>query len=296
MTEKNKIPTPEEYFVKEPVYEKIDWEGEDCWDILNILYFNGTFDSFCVECKKESTFEGRHKRPSNLIFDANNEAIAKSMNAKYYRPQGSNMEQGTYEVVVECTRNRIHKQRFFFLVKKIVTIENKKTKILEQSFQKIGQHPSFGDLNIPKIKKYTSILNNTQIGEFNRAIGLASHDVGIGAYVYLRRVFESLISEAYNEASESTRWNDDKYITSRMSDKIKMLKKYLPTFLVENKSMYSLLSKGVHELSEEDCLKNFSVLRVGVELILDEKLEKKEKAKKIAEAKNAISNAHNTNN
>jgi len=37
--------------------------------------------------------------------------------------------------------------------------------------------------------------------ELSTAIGLYSHGVGIGSLIYLRRVFEFLIDEAYNKAN-----------------------------------------------------------------------------------------------
>jgi hypothetical protein len=44
----------------------------------------------------------------------------------------------------------------------------------------------------------------------------------------------------------------------------------------------------VHELSEEDCLKHFDTLRLATELILDERLEQRDKDKKIAAAEAAL--------
>ncbi|SFI44198.1 hypothetical protein [Nitrosomonas sp. Nm34] len=62
----------------------------------------------------------------------------------------------------------------------------------------------------------------------------------------------------------------------------------MPSFLVKHPEMYSLLSKGSHELSEEDGLSYFKMLRIGIELILDEKLERKERDRKIRGAKAAL--------
>jgi hypothetical protein len=109
--------------------------------------------------------------------------------------------------------------------------------------------------------------------------------------VYLRRVFESLIEEAHDIAKSDKNWDDDKYKTSRMADKIKMLEKHLPEFLVQNPQMYSLLSKGVHEMTEDECLKYFNTLKIGIELILDEKIEYKEKQLKIKEAEKDLQKA-----
>jgi hypothetical protein len=77
-----------------------------------------------------------------------------------------------------------------------------------------------------------------------------------------------------------------------MVEKIELLQSYLPPLLIEMKFIYSIMSKGVHSLSEEECLEYFKPLRVGIELILEQKLEhlrEAQKLQKIAEAKQAIS-------
>ncbi|CAG4883001.1 protein of unknown function [Georgfuchsia toluolica] len=76
-----------------------------------------------------------------------------------------------------------------------------------------------------------------------------------------------------------------------MAERLALLKKHLPPFLVEHPEMYSLLSKGIHELSEEDCLAHFDTLRIGIELILDGKLERKERESKVRYAKVALAKA-----
>lgn len=55
-----------------------------------------------------------------------------------------------------------------------------------------------------------------------------------------------------------------------------LLKNSIPEFPVNNKTLYSILSKGIHELSEEECLDIFPVLKTAIEYILDEIKAKKE--------------------
>ena len=69
-----------------------------------------------------------------------------------------------------------------------------------------------------------------------------------------------------------------------MEDKIEMFTQHLPKFLVENRKLYGIISVGVYTLSEADCLAAFPVVRVGIELMLDEQLEKYAREKKITEA------------
>jgi len=59
-------------------------------------------------------------------------------------------------------------------------------------------------------------------------------------------------------------------------------------FLVQHKTIYSILSLGVHELDENTCLAHFDTLKVGIEIILDEKLKEAKKQKKIQEASQKI--------
>ena len=125
-----------------------------------------------------------------------------------------------------------------------------------------------------------------------RGIGLAAHGVGIGSFVYIRRVFENLIEEAHQLTKKDGGLDEDAYKKARMDEKIELLKNHLPDFLVENKVLYSILSKGIHELTEEECLQYFETVKIGIEQILDEKIIQKEKAEKAARAKESIQNAH----
>ena len=151
----------------------------------------------------------------------------------------------------------------------------------EMWIQKVGQYPSVADLHSAKIKRYRKVLSPEDYRELNRAVGLAAHRVGIGAFVYLRRIFERLIEEAHQIARHDSAWDEDLFLRSRMPEKIAFLASHLPSFLVENKSLYSILSKGLHDLSEDECLQFFSVTQLGIELILEERITTKEKNEKI---------------
>ena len=113
----------------------------------------------------------------------------------------------------------------------------------------------------------------------------------MGSFVYLRRIFESLIEEAHQSAITDDEWDEDEYQKSRVTERIKLLKGLVPDFLVEHTKLYSIMSKGIHELSENDCLKYFPVIKVGIELILDEKLDAIRKGEKLKAASKAIHDA-----
>lgn len=154
-------------------------------------------------------------------------------------------------------------------------------------FRKVGQNPSVADFHLAKVKKYTKYLGQDRRKEFTKAIGLYANGIGIGSFVYLRRVFESLIFDAGNKLIREGVLSQDDFYPKHMDEKIEAAKSELPDFLVANKSIYGILSKGVHELSEEECLSYFDVVKKGIEMILDEIIEKEQKEK----SKNALSSS-----
>jgi hypothetical protein len=52
--------------------------------------------------------------------------------------------------------------------------------------------------------------------------------------------------------------------------------------------LYGILSKGIHELSEQECLDIFLVVKLGIELILDEKIKQKEQEDKVKQGEQLI--------
>ena len=121
-------------------------------------------------------------------------------------------------------------------------------------------------------------------------MGLVSHGIGIGAFVYLRRIFEDLVDEAHVLAKSDSGWNEDEFQRGRMEEKILSLRNYLPTFLVEKRDIYGILSKGIHALSEDECLAYFDTLRMGIELILEQRLAVEEQERRVKQATEGIAN------
>ncbi|WP_457095868.1 hypothetical protein [Lysobacter sp. P5_B9] len=280
-----KLPTPREFLLSVPLYTEFEFSREEGWDVLDLIYFSGTYDSYCIKCERDSTFQvNAPNRPPEHVRNHNLEKMQG-------KPTIPSIVANVYRVTATCTRQKSHFQDFLFFADLRVKRSDEGDWEARPSIQKIGQQPSFGDVHLAKVKKYAAALTKAQLGELSRAIGLASHDVGIGSYVYLRRVFESLVEESHQEAKSDSGWDEETYARSRMSEKIALLRSHLPAFLAEHPEMYSLLSKGVHELSEAECLGHFDTLRIGIELILDQKLERKERESKIKAAKAALAKA-----
>lgn len=252
--EKEDMPSPEAFCLTVPLYEGFSFDDERSNPFFGLEHFKGTLDCYCQECGRHSVF--------------NRQGEAKYTDRSHFRNY-------VFSLWFACSRDEKHRAFFVFRAHQGI-------------LEKIGQFPSLADLATPDLQKYRPILGNERYRELTRGVGLASHGVGIGAFVYLRRIFESLIEEARVAAATQADWDQVAYEKARMDEKIALLKMHLPPFLVENRALYGILSIGVHALPESECLKAFPVVRLGIELILDDHLEKYERERKIIQAKGNI--------
>jgi hypothetical protein len=260
------LPDFNTFAIETPLYETFSLQElidsndiNATYDYLNALKNpNHPIDLYCVECQRESTF----RRSNNFILEHN---------GQMYLGSGDNE---IFMVELSCTRNASHLLFFVF-------------RILNYTISKIGQHHSIADINIEFIKKYKKVLGNEKFREFSKAIGLVTHGVGIGSFVYLRRIFEGLIFDAYEHIKDQISIGDFK--AKRMDEKIELLKNHLPIFLVDNKSLYSILSVGIHTLTENECLNYFQTVKIGIELILDEKIDEINRKEKVEQIKKSLS-------
>lgn len=177
---------------------------------------------------------------------------------------------------LECVRNKSHRIYYYF-------------RIVFQEVEKIGQYPSLADISNDEVTAYRGNMEKEDANEFHKAIGLAAHGVGVGSFVYLRRVFERLVYGRFEEFKDAEGWKNEDFYAVRMEDKINLLKDHLPEFLVENRKVYSILSKGIHELDEKECLSWFEVMKQSIIIILEDDKKKKEELDRRQVFKTAIS-------
>jgi hypothetical protein len=65
---------------------------------------------------------------------------------------------------------------------------------------KLGKYPSSTDVDLPQASNYSAILGKQYYSELKRSMGLHSHGVEIGSFVYLRRIIAKLVYDAFKEA------------------------------------------------------------------------------------------------
>jgi hypothetical protein len=252
------------------LYEEIDLDEDVTMVISDYLrgesYNLLSVDLYCNECKSRSTYNPYHEEQIRSDFSSDEDAFFE--------------EKVPFAILhYRCARDTAH-----YLTVQIMKKDNK--------LIKTGQYPSKADIENPEFDRFAKILPKDKMSDLKRSSGLASHGIGAGSFVYLRRVFEFLLNNAYKEALSNNAITEEVFNHSKVIDKIELLKDYLPSFMSENKLAYGILSKGVHELPEEECLASYHIMKGTIELILDEMLEKRERIKKESEIKRGISELH----
>ena len=270
--------TVKEFLFDTPLYYRVP--KNECEDVINFITGreHKEVDGYNPTEDCDSTF-----MLSCSIYDTwCNSLGGNSLKLTYVH--GKRESFNSYELILRC-------KRYGTFLHYLIHIEYDKDdddNIL--SISKVGQYPSVADFHIGQVRKYDMVLPKDKMREFTKAIGLAANGVGVGSFVYLRRIFEYLIFEAFEVAKkENEQFDIATFNTARMSEKIQMLSGHLPDFLVENHTIYGVLSKGIHELSEDTCKKYFSILRESIEMILDEKLEERQKELKKKQIQKTLS-------
>lgn len=153
--------------------------------------------------------------------------------------------------------------------------------------RKIGQYPSMADMQYLQSDKYRRILKK-HYRDYSLALGLLASGVGCGSFIYLRRVLEFLVERLHKECIELEKWNEEEYQKCDFNNKIRMIEHFgkviIPSELEPvRKKIYGVLSKGVHQSSDQECMEVFPYVKYALELIMDEQIVQLEKKEKLSE-------------
>ena len=209
----------------------------------------GTFDCYCIGCKKETPFIVA------AIDVPTSGGGLRHRNALSFPPS-------VFAVRAVCQRDLI---TYMYVFQKI-----------GDRVLKIGQQPSLADISFGELRGIDKALEATDRKELGKAIGLFAHDAASGAFVYLRRVFERMILRAYQRQAARS-GPVEGFDGMRVDEKIAALKDELPERVVRNSAVFSVLSVGIHELSDDECVNLFPVLKAVIFQMLEQEEHKRKK-------------------
>lgn len=262
-----------DWLMRLPLYEKVHI-GDDGQKVAeSILLFEKTFDAYCPFCRLDSTFKiqvpeditKKYKQYAALMPLSNQGDVSRNF---------SIWDLCNIQKAVQCTREP-HELRYYF------TAES-------GSLIKIGQYPPMSEYASTETAAFSQVLSRAELKELNTAITLATHGNGIGAFVYLRRVFEGLINQSHQTALLNEGWNESQYASLSIEEKVQRLAFNLPEFVVSTPQLYSLFAKSIQELNDDECLANVDVLKNGIYAIAEERLIQLSRMKRADAVKKAI--------
>lgn len=272
----------EELLVQRGLYDRvpIDQESENDW--LKMLRGDTRISCFCPECGEKRVFildpprlhkfdrDGDFIKLSDYLvrrkqeYNVRNGIMENEENSKWFWRQESDADlTRVFTLSFRCAMNDDHHIDFFI-------------KTGKDYAEKAGQKPSVADLSLGEIDRLKKVVDDETRKELRRAIGLNAQGIGVGSYVYLRRIFEKIIEKTKKDVLEKGIFKEEEFHNKRIDEQISLLKDELPDTIVNNKVFYRIVSKGIHELSEDECINYFPVLNNAILLILKEWQRKKE--------------------
>lgn len=244
-----------------PLYSRwnntIEFEesGQTKYDTINyrIEQFDEKVELYCTECEKYRMFT-----PDQGIY----KDTQYSHNIQYRTDKIKNKP--SLFKTFRCSASKEHSLFYGFLVE-------------GEDLIKIAEYPSKYDSVKDTFNKYKKVLPKEKIKELAKAAQLESYGYSIASFLYYRRIFETIILEAFKANSFDNKISEEDFRNLRMHDKIDYVKEHLPEYFNENSAMYSTLSKAVHELEETECREYLPIVKTIIYFALDEAVDKREK-------------------
>jgi len=234
-----------EFFETVPPYQEVEIEdllNNDAYHDLNMT----SIFIFCEKCNGERNFS-----PDSADFINKNSKIL------------------AYDYTcVNCKSSK----KYFTVIVEIIK-DKKKEKVL---LKKIGEFPVFGPPTPPKLFS----LIGPDKDNFQKGRRCEFQSLGIGSYAYYRRVVESQknriidqiikIYEQYEQYDKNSELIEQLVLAkteTQFSKAVDIIKKNLPNYLLIDghnplKLLHTALSKGIHEMTDDECLNKANNIRV----------------------------------
>lgn len=159
----------------------------------------------------------------------------------------------------------------------------------EGNIKKYGQYPSSMYYSTEINDGIFKILTEEEKEYYKLSIKSKNENLNIASLMYLRRVFESLINKAKKKSTTD-------FSGKKVKEIIKILVKegLLNPMLSDNgyNVLYSILSDGIHNLSEDECKSQYPLLKSAIEIILEDEQYQQNLEKRKKKIGNLLSNTN----
>ena len=258
---------------------------------LHQLFHTKKITIKCVDCKKYYSFDVSHsinkfnsKLKNYAFLNVLNNEIAceidssNLLNGDIVVPDD---DEGIISYLFKCNMNSSHYQTmdlFYQLKNNVLYI------------RKIGQKPLNIDLQERHSNEYKTILDSyDSFNDYRNYEQCESRNLLAGACTYLRRIFEKMI---YAKLKNSGKTEEEIKALNHIEDKIKEVRDQFDDDIQEvlNQS-YGLLSKGIHELSNDEIDTFYKLILEVINIQLESEKESRERDEKRKKLRSEINKA-----
>ena len=264
-------------------------------DQLYELFFCKKIEIKCVECNADYPFTVDHYikkykynndlfkipySPSSYSFrDLDSEELI----TKNIIPPSE--DEGIIVYTYKCTMNPLHYQTMELLY----TLDNNVVTI-----RKIGQKPINTDLRDSYSNEYKNILKKyNAFDDYRKYEQSESRDLLAGACTYLRRILEKMVNIMIGDNSIN---DEDRNNAKHFEEKLKLVKnQFDPDIQDVIHESYGLLSKGIHELNNDEIDSFYALMAEVINVQLEYEQEKIHRSNKLKELRKNINKNHEDN-
>ena len=232
-----------------------------------ISEFDDMVEIFCVECNAKRMYAA-----DRAMYSANTFVTGQLRGGSM--PKKIRNKPCLYKTI-SCSASPHHKRMFGFIVE-------------DEQVVKIAEFPSKYDTVKDKFNKYEKLIGKQRIKELGKASQLESFGYPIAAFLFYRRLFEHLIFTTYTDSAIEDKIGESEFRLKRMEEKVEYIKDFLPAYFLENKFIYGILSKAIHELEEAECQEYLDVIKTVIFYSLDETFDKRKEETRKKEFANKL--------
>lgn len=271
-----------------PLYKKFfDLSGVYNWTEVQSLP-KPAIHMFCYVCNSDQTFNmtNQYHEVDGLLHE---KILYKTVRAKY--------------VCSACSRGvRVFLIHFGEMTRNHINPETKEKEESEDLYVvKVGQYPAW---SIEMDKELEKILGeHSEHSEYyRRGLVCESQGYGIGAYAYFRRITENIIDELLESILDLVEEDEKEQYREKLKQvkkekiaekKINLVKDLLPKSLQVDgmnplKELYRVLSQGIHDETDEECMEKSEVIRGILVFLVNQVIRTKKDKKSFTEGMKKI--------
>ncbi len=276
--------------------EKFEFDENEARAMVDYIGYNtNKIVSFCNKCEKEFPFDVEKRTIGflygssgttqcvEITYRSNNNMVGAlrmtdgligGLQPPYHKLTLLPYNKSYLLFELTCTNNEYHK----YLM--VVSIEQRLNTFI---IKKIGQDPSMLEVHGYDFDRYKNILKKfNAYSDYKKADLSKTDNFYVGAYAYLRRIFEKMLNWYVEQNSIIL---EDNHVDT----KIKAVKEFFDPRINEMlKNLYGILSKSIHELDEDQSETYYDYLKAVIDIQLEYEFTEMEKDKQTKKLKSVL--------